>query len=368
MRIFEINDKNLIPYEWEKFENLEKDLEELLEENSDYILENEKILIIGRQVKTNLDTKIDLLGLDKDGNLVVIELKRDLTPRETLAQILEYASFVKNLSYEDLESIFRNYMGTEDIQLLDQHREYFQSQNDETVSFNKDQKLIIVGERISREIRQTASFLREKGIQIFCVEFKIFKVSLSNTLSEQSTSAPELSNSTHLPSSKGDRKLIVFETVVGEDLYPKKILSSSPPRITKEEFLEKLDKKARELFKRVLDFAERGGFLIHWGTKGFSINAKIDENNYVNILLGFPKTSWYKQDVLVIHFSEIAKKVKNGEDIVEFYKQELSRIDSFKPIEKSMRCAIEDLEKDMDNFLDILSRVVDKIKQNGLIE
>ncbi len=33
----------------------------------------------------------DLLGLDKDGNIVIVELKRGKTPREVVAQLLEYA-------------------------------------------------------------------------------------------------------------------------------------------------------------------------------------------------------------------------------------------------------------------------------------
>ena len=57
--------------------NRETDLEILLEKNPEYFLENSKVLIIGRQVTTNLNTFIDLLGIDKEGNAVVIELKRE---------------------------------------------------------------------------------------------------------------------------------------------------------------------------------------------------------------------------------------------------------------------------------------------------
>ena len=52
-------------------------LENWLESNSDDILEDSKLLIIGRQVTTNLGSIIDLLGIDREGNTVVIELKRD---------------------------------------------------------------------------------------------------------------------------------------------------------------------------------------------------------------------------------------------------------------------------------------------------
>ncbi len=96
MRLFTLNDKGkMLPYKEIKFknDNLEADLELLLENNPEYFFENSKILIIGRQVTTNLNTFIDLLGIDKTGNTIVIELKRNKTPRETVAQLLEYASF-----------------------------------------------------------------------------------------------------------------------------------------------------------------------------------------------------------------------------------------------------------------------------------
>ena len=48
------------------------------------------VLIIGRQVDTGFG-RIDLLGIRSDGSLLIIELKRDKTPREVIAQVLEYA-------------------------------------------------------------------------------------------------------------------------------------------------------------------------------------------------------------------------------------------------------------------------------------
>ena len=114
MRLFTI-DKNgkMILYKKHDFKELhqEFDLENLLENNPEYFFEDSMILIIGRQVTTNLNTFIDLLGIDNLGNTVVIELKRDKTPRETLAQLLEYASFVEKLDYSQLNDIFQKYSG-----------------------------------------------------------------------------------------------------------------------------------------------------------------------------------------------------------------------------------------------------------------
>jgi RecB family endonuclease NucS len=53
------------------------------------------VLLVGRQVTTANRGRIDLLAIDDEANLVVLELKRDKTPREIVAQALDYASWVK---------------------------------------------------------------------------------------------------------------------------------------------------------------------------------------------------------------------------------------------------------------------------------
>ena len=65
-----------------------------------------QLLLIGRQVLTGFGKHIDLLALDADGRVVVIELKRDRTPREVVAQALDYGSWVLTLKDEDIASIF----------------------------------------------------------------------------------------------------------------------------------------------------------------------------------------------------------------------------------------------------------------------
>ena len=63
------------------------------------------LLVIGRQVPTDFGGTIDLLCLDSAGDTVVVELKKGKTPREVTAQALDYASWVKGLSTEQLVEI-----------------------------------------------------------------------------------------------------------------------------------------------------------------------------------------------------------------------------------------------------------------------
>ena len=71
------------------FDN-ETRLEDIL--SADIGIINPDLLVIGRQVVTSYGKYIDLLAIDTNGHLVVIELKRDKTPREIVAQLLDYGS------------------------------------------------------------------------------------------------------------------------------------------------------------------------------------------------------------------------------------------------------------------------------------
>ena len=321
-----------------KKENQEEVLEFWLEHNPAHILEDENVLIIGRQVPTNLGSIIDLLGTDREGNVVVIELKRDRTPRETIAQILEYASFVESLSYSQLERIFRDYCGEENPGLIDYHRNYFQLEEDEAVAFNRNQKLIIVGQVITKEIKQTSAFLRKKGIEAFCLEFKYFE-----------TGAGE--------------RIISTDFVVGGDLLlTKKVSSGALPRIDKPEFVESLDKFGRTFFEDLLVFAETNGLSIHWGTRGFSINVDLN-GKHVAILYGFPPHSVFKQ-VVYTAFKEIRNNIKDSEPIIEQYRQELVQLGTFENAQSEQKWLIKkDVDMDKkERFFAVLSSIVEKIK------
>ncbi len=83
---------------------LESRLEELIQ--SDPTILGEPLLVIGRQVPTAHGKFVDLLAVAADGTLHVLELKRDRTPRDVVAQVLDYGSWVGSLSHSDVLSIF----------------------------------------------------------------------------------------------------------------------------------------------------------------------------------------------------------------------------------------------------------------------
>ena len=61
---------------------------------------------IGRQVLTGFGKRIDLLAIDGQGDLYILELKKDRTPRDVVAQSLEYGFWIQNLSFEAIQELF----------------------------------------------------------------------------------------------------------------------------------------------------------------------------------------------------------------------------------------------------------------------
>ncbi|CAM3532686.1 hypothetical protein NODU109028_21190 [Nocardioides dubius] len=86
---------------------LESQLETYIE--SDPTLLGQPLLIVGRQVPTAHGGFVDLLAMDGEGVVHVLELKRDKTPRDVVAQALDYGSWVSTLSRSDIVGIFEKY-------------------------------------------------------------------------------------------------------------------------------------------------------------------------------------------------------------------------------------------------------------------
>ncbi|GAB1409828.1 hypothetical protein MASR1M90_09820 [Desulfovibrionales bacterium] len=320
-------------------------LEDWLESNPDGIVEDGRILVIGRQVVTNLGGFIDLLGLDRKGDVVVIELKRDRTPRDTIAQSLEYASFAERLDTTQLEEILRSYLNDDSLSIAEHHREYFAIGVDEAVAFNKDQRIVIIGQRVTPEIRQTATFLRSKGIRVTCVEFTFFQAN-------------------------GGTRLLSQEIVVGtESEKPKNIASGSLPVVTEGAFLASADENGRAVFARILELAKTKTMPIHWGTKGFSLNVEVD-GTHVAVCFVYPPDSVYKQTLRTTLHDRggVEKKSAVPESEIQSLWKQAEATGLFIPAGRDLKCHITRpfTESEISSLVQWCESVEKTVKKHGL--
>lgn len=68
-------------------------------------------IIIGQQVTIENRGRIDLLAMDKEGSLIVVDLKRGRTPRDIIAHTLYYASWVARLTTSDVHNLCSKHNG-----------------------------------------------------------------------------------------------------------------------------------------------------------------------------------------------------------------------------------------------------------------
>src|SRR5659263_313208 len=145
------------------------------------------LLIIGRQVQTDFGGRIDILGIDRDGDVVILELKRDKTPREIVAQILDYASWVKNLLPKDIENLARDYINKG---FADAFTEQFGDDLPETI--NSDHSMIIVASHLDDSSERIVHYLADRhGVNINAIFFNFFQDSNSELLGRSWLMDPE---------------------------------------------------------------------------------------------------------------------------------------------------------------------------------
>lgn len=112
-------------------------------------------LIITRQHQ-KYGGRIDLLGLDRDGGLTIIELKRDKTPRDVVAQILDYASWIRQLTTREIYDLaFQHHKKS----LPDVFRERFGETIPEIL--NTTHRMLIVASELDDSSKRIVEYLAE---------------------------------------------------------------------------------------------------------------------------------------------------------------------------------------------------------------
>lgn len=131
------------------------------------------LLVIGQQVQTSWGGAIDLLCIDSQGDLVVVELKRDRTPREITAQLLDYAGWVDGLGSEQVLTIAERHFGDPEG-LSKAFKDVFGEELPDVV--NEDHRLVAVAARLDARSDRVIRYLSDVyGVNINAVTFQVFE-------------------------------------------------------------------------------------------------------------------------------------------------------------------------------------------------
>jgi hypothetical protein len=189
LHVIENNDiRSLKPVTFEKVNLRERgDLQRLLRDRIDIITEDGMVLAEEFGTWEDSGRRIDLLVLDKEANLVVVELKRTDNGGHMELQAIRYAAMVSTMTFTQAVEAHEEYL---------RHRGSTQNAKDALLQFlgweeEADQhfaeavRIVLVSADFSKEITTTALWLNERGLDIRCVRLKPYEMNSSVVLDVQ---------------------------------------------------------------------------------------------------------------------------------------------------------------------------------------
>ncbi len=200
------------PLETKRFSDLgfteRKHLQEWLENYPQALTQGDgdELLIIQKEFDGFDDTRerLDLLAIDKDGNLVIIENKLDDSGRDVVWQALKYASYCANLKKQQVVEIFQRYLnqkaqstGAEPANAERVLLEFLQADDLQSVQLNtlKSQRLILVAAHYRKEVTNTVLWLSQFGVNCQCFKVTPYQAGAELFLNvEQIIPTPEASD------------------------------------------------------------------------------------------------------------------------------------------------------------------------------
>lgn len=137
-------------------------------------------MLIGQQVATNHGGFIDLLAITPDGGLVVIELKRDRTPRDVVAQALDYASWADKLESADIAGIYGRFRPNGNL-AYDFHTRFGQTLDEDAI--NENHQIVIVAASLDASTERIVDYLNGWEVPVNVVFFQVFDTDDTQLLS-----------------------------------------------------------------------------------------------------------------------------------------------------------------------------------------
>ena len=125
--------------------------------------------------------RIDLLGLDGEGNLVVIELKRNEDTFMDL-QAIRYAALVSPLRFNDLVEAHQDYMFSRNIDGDSRSRllSILSEEPDDEFEIGSKPRIILVAQNFSSELTTAVIWLVDQGLDIKCVQVSLINWAMNS--------------------------------------------------------------------------------------------------------------------------------------------------------------------------------------------
>ena len=178
MPIYQIDNKGITSLERTTFAQHDlrerRDLQSLLKNHIEVI--SPDTLIVAEEFSDWEESRrrIDLLGIDKDANLVVLELKRTEDGGHMEFQAIRYAAMISTLTFERLVRIYEGYLqeNKSDRDATESLLEFLEWSEPQEELFGKEVRIVLASGEFSRELTTSVMWLNEYGLDIRCVRMQ----------------------------------------------------------------------------------------------------------------------------------------------------------------------------------------------------
>lgn len=140
---------------------------------------NEDLLIIQKEFDGFYDTseRLDLLAIDKQGNLVIIENKLDDTGRDAAWQVLKYSSYCSTLNASQIIAIYNQYLqksgGSDTAEEM--LGEFLETEDyKEKLNNGNSQRIIMIAGEFRKEVTSTVLWLLNYGLRLQTYQYSRF--------------------------------------------------------------------------------------------------------------------------------------------------------------------------------------------------
>ena len=186
--VWQIIDEKLKPIDISLAESgdMEKDFEKWIKECPQVL--GRDILIIGEQTQTK-SGPLDFLGIDKSGNLVIVELKRGNLPRDVLAQAIDYVSDIASWDLDKINETCLKFTGESlENNIIDN----FDDIDLESININETQRILLVGFSLDEALERMIEWLSDNyNLSINALIFKFIKTQSNDKLIARTMIIPE---------------------------------------------------------------------------------------------------------------------------------------------------------------------------------
>ena len=136
------------------------------------------LLIIGKEFSEfeQIRERLDLLAVAPDGQIVVIELKRDNTGEDAHWQAIKYASYFRGVGTNEIVNLFAAY-GNHTFDEARQKLIEYTDSDDDLDRLNENQRIVLVSHRFAPQVTSAALWLNEQARRniVTCVQLIPYK-------------------------------------------------------------------------------------------------------------------------------------------------------------------------------------------------